>query len=250
MTANRTLLPAVLRRSIILGFILVVAAGILPAQSFQADSESYNFYPTLTLVEGNPVWDFKTNLSRKALWGGSIDVVFRLFEDYPAWEPGVQIEFLSLGGRNDTWNGVEVTTSSALIRVNLMSRIRPMKSGMFDPFIDIVYGIDINSTNTSYEIVDRATFYDKFFYGAEDQTEKVDVRNFNDYTPNVGVGIGMVINRLVTLQVQYNYCPKVEFIDAQDVSVVNNTVMYGRSSSSIQMITVRLGVSLEKIFIP
>ena len=231
-------------------------SSIACAQEFDGDStntdewNTYSFYPTISLAEGNPMGEFKSSLSRKALWGGTIDIVFRAFDNLPAWEPGGSVEFLSLGQRKDSWNGIEVTTSSALVRLNLMSRIRPLKVGMFNPFIEITYGLDINSTSSSYEIVDRATFVDNVLFGNEDRVEQVDVHNFNDYSPNVGIGLGMVFNRLVTVQFQYNYCPTVDFIDTQNVMVAGNTIEYGRSTSSIEMFVVKIGVSLEKFFLP
>ena len=248
------MIKKIMKRYVRIWFSVVFILCTASAQEFESPDttwlNTFNFYPSITLTEGNPIGEFKNSLSRKALWGGTIDVVFRAFDNLPAWEPGGSLEFLSLGQRKDSWNGIEVTTSSALIRLNLMSRIRPLKEGMFNPFFEFTYGIDINSTSTSYEIVDRATFADKFFFGDQDKVENVDVHSFNDYSPNVGIGLGMVIDRLVTVQIQYNYCPTVDFIDAQNVTVVNDTVEYGRSTSSIEMFVVKIGVSLEKFFLP
>jgi hypothetical protein len=58
-----------------------------------------------------------------------------------------------------------------------------------------------------------------------------------------------MINKTLVMQVRYNYSPEVVFINKEDVTVVDNQVSHKTSASALEMITVTVGLSLEKFLV-
>ncbi len=208
-----------------------------------------NFYPTINLFIGNPVQEFWSNYSKQNLWGFNIDGVITPFKKAQFFETGVQIEILPSSNRNDTWQGIEVNSSSTISRFNAISRFRVAKQSKISPYIELGYGLNITSTQTSYEIVDEATFLEVFLWEAEDVTETVKVKDFHDYGHNLYAGVGLNLYNWINLQVKYNYSPTIEFVQKDGIKVEDSSINYETTSSKIQMLVITVGISFDKLFV-
>jgi hypothetical protein len=232
--------------------LLLFLLGIALFSSSPAQENEFNnplrFYPTVNLLIGNPVQDFWENYSKQRLWGFNFDLVFNLAQTARWWQPGLQFDIYPFGNKKGTWNGIEVTTSGAFVKANIINRLRFLSESKVSPFVELGYGIHLSSTTTSYEIVDEATFFEEFFLNEEDEYETVNAKEFFDASHNFAVGAGLVFNRVITFQVKYNVTPTLTYVQKDDVKVSGNLIDYETTDSKMQMIVVSIGFTLEKGF--
>jgi hypothetical protein len=205
-------------------------------------------YFTISPAIAKSVGEFATNLNKKILWSFNFDVVFRPFKKVRFWEPGVQFDFNFLRNRKDRWNGIELKTQGLIAKINLINRIRPFKGQRIEPFLDLTYGLNISTTSTDYEVVDKATFVESFFFDIEDEIETVSVKSFTDASYVIGLGAGIIIKELYMIQLRYNYSPEIEFINRENVVInADGSVGYTPSKSKMETLNLSVGITFEKL---
>ena len=222
-----------------------------PGFSQEEESEFENskqFYPTINLLVANPVQEFWANYSKQRLWGFNFDLVYSAVKSAMFWQPGFQLEYYPIGTQKATWHGLEVETSGAFTKINLISRFRFLNFSKLSPYIELGYGLHLSSTTTTYEIVDEATFFEEVVFDKEDYTETVKAKEFYDATHNFSVGAGICFNRLITFQIKYNVTPLFKFVEKDDVTVTQTSIDYKITESKMLMFVVSVGFSLEKMF--
>ena len=205
------------------------------------------YYPSVSLLEGNPYGEFRKKFPQKGMFGFTIDAVLVPYPQQSFWEPGFQVEAFLLSNKDDMWKGIEVKTSRAFFKLNFINRIKPLAPATVDPFFEFGYGVNISSTSTQYEIVDKATFAEEFFLGEEDNIETVNVKDFADAQHNISIGVGAIIAQHITVQLKYSYSPEIEFIEAKNIFVVNDRIEYKPSRSTMELITFSVGWSFDKM---
>ena len=215
-------------------------------ESMQQETERKIFYPTVNVITALPMNDFRNEINRKMLWGFNADGVFIPFKNAPFYQPGFQLEFLFHGKSKDNWNGIDVKTQSMFMNINLVNRIRLFGNSAVSPFIEGAFGMKLSTANTTYDVVDKATFYEKFFLNEEDQVETHSVNQSYDLVYDMSLGVGFVINGYFTLQVKYNYSPLIKFVKKENIVVENNTITYNPSYAEVNAIVISLGISFEK----
>ena len=57
----------------------------------------------------------------------------------------------------------------------------------------------------------------------------------------------MVVNRLLVVKVKYDRSPEIEFVPKNGIAVVNDQILYESKKSKMQIISLSLGFSLEKL---
>lgn len=217
---------------------------------FEVEEKNENklhFYPTINLLIGNPVQEFWANYSKQRLWGGNLDIVCAPFKKARFIEPGIQFEIYPSANLKDTWDGIEVETSSFFVRFNAMTRLRINRSSNLAPYLEFGYGLNLSSTTTSYEIVDKASFWGSLL-GEEDEYEEVTLNDFEDYSQNFYAGVGLNLYRWITLQVKYNYSPLISYVQKDDIYVSDSEVKYDITKSKMQMVVISIGINFEKAF--
>ncbi|HBH47409.1 MAG TPA: hypothetical protein DDX98_02135 [Bacteroidales bacterium] len=232
-------------------FLCIILLGFTGLQA-QNEDDGYlpetPMYLTANLLIGNPVQEFWATYSKQRLWGFNIDFVFAPVEDAAWWQPGIQFEMYPFGSQKNNWSGLEVETSGAFTKFNIVSRFRALPTHRISPYIELGYGLHLSSTTTKYEIVDEATFWEEVFFDEQDEVETVTAKEFYDGTQNFSVGAGIVFNRLITFQVKYNVTPKFRYVDRDDVNITQTSIDYKTTESKMQMLVVSIGFSLEKMF--
>lgn len=203
-------------------------------------------YASVGLDTSIPFGELGEKMTKKVLWGLEIDGFLAPFKNSPSVETGLQIAMVFPSERKDEWNGLELKTSSTLVCFNLAGRFRPSKGNFVEPVFDVGGGLSYSSTTSSYEIVDRATFLEKFLLNEQDYVETHNVKEFGQSSWNIGFGAGVIINKTFVAQVRYNYSPEVVFINKEDVTIVDNQVSYKTSTSALEMITITIGLSVER----
>ena len=238
-----------MKKLLFLAFVLVFGYQLSKAQEYTEESSESGVvvHPTVNLLIGNPVQDFWETYSKQRLWGFDIGVVFPLNKS-PWFQPGVLFEVYPFGTDKATYKGIEVKTSGAFIKGNMVGRFRFLNEQNISPFIELGYGFNLSSTSTTYEIVDEATFFEEFFLDEEDVSETVTVKDHTHGAHNFNAGAGIVFNRLITFQVKYNLTSVMRYVERDDVKVTDNSVTYRISESPMQMIVVSVGFSLERAF--
>lgn len=230
-------------------FFIVFGVNTKAQDENAAFENKLNFYPTINLVIGNPVQDFWSNYSKQALWGFNIDGVIAPFDNARFFEPGVQLEVFPTASSKNTWQGVEVSTNSSFVRLNAITRMKFARKSKITPIIELGYGINLSSAQTSYEIVDKASFFDKVFFDASDEVETKQVKNFNDAGHNFYAAAGFSLYNWLNIQVKYNYSPTIDFVQKEGIKVTDSNINYETTSSKMQMVIVSVGISLEKLLV-
>jgi len=228
-------------KKIIVCLVLFLFIFQYTVSSQENTAEEKNIYATLNALAGIAVQDYKENSSKDVLMGVSFDVTTVPFKKFRPWELGGQFEFLHAGTKKDEWSGLELKSKSMFYKLNLINRIRPIKKGPVDPFIELAYGVNMSYTKSSYEIVDETTFLEEFLLNAEDVGETETVKKQTGFSQNFAFGVGAVIKHFV-FQVKYNYCPNIKHVKKEDIHVVDDEIVYDSSKSKLQLVTVCLEV--------
>jgi hypothetical protein len=163
--------------AILLGNLLAVGAACQPIG-----------YAQIGVDTSIPFGELREKMTRKVLWGLEIDGFLSPFKRSPTIETGLQIAMVFPSERKDEWNGLELKTASALVCFNMVGRFRPSNEQFLKPFFDVAAGLSYSSTTSSYEIVDRATFLEKFLLNEQDYVETHSVKEFNHSSWNIGFG--------------------------------------------------------------
>ena len=204
-------------------------------------------YPSINLLIAAPTAEFKDAIEKSTLWGFNIDAALKPFKDAEFIQPGAQIELLFPTSKKDKWYGTQTSTTGVLINTNLFLRFKFLEKSMFSPFIEGAYGLKISSTSTTFEIVDKKTFLEKFLLNEQDEVKTESLYEHHDSRRNFSLGAGCVINRIFSLQVKYNFGPDIEFIKKEDIVVNNYEVGYDPTSSPYRAIVIALGFSFQSV---
>lgn len=228
-------------------FMIILACCCLYNTGMAQDEErnKLGFYPTVSFLSGFPAGTFKSDFDRDVLFGFNFDGVIAPVKKMPFWQPGAQVEFLLTGNEKDSWKGIQVETGGAFIKLNLINRIRPSHTGKIDPFFEFAYGLSISSTTTNYEIYDEATFWEEFLLGQDDEFVTVELKDYTDTAPNMGIGIGAFIHNLVVVQVKYNLSPEIGFVRKENIVVVNDHIDYKPTKADMHTISLSIGISFR-----
>ena len=148
----------------------------------------------------------------------------------------------------DNWKGIEINSTGAFFKLNLVNRFRIYKRGIIDPFVEMVFGFNWSSTSTTYQIVDEATFFEEFFLGLDDEVQIVSVKEHEDVTMNMGIGAGVFIADIGMVTLKFNYSPEIEYVTKENIIVNNDELTYLPSSTRITTVSLAIGVSMEKLF--
>lgn len=221
---------------------------LLTAQLFCQEQEDKKIYLAVNLHTGLPMYEFKTNYDKKVFWMVSMDLFFRPFQKKNIWEPGLQFEgVLTEKTKYNNWNGLNISTSSSFIRLNQLNRFRLSNSGNFTPFIETSTGLQFSITQSSYKIVNEASFIEKFLFNAEDEIEQNVVQDYISTSLNTAFGIGFLYKKLLTFQIKYNFSPSIEYITNDNIMVNEGNIEYIPRKSELHMFVICLGISLETI---
>jgi len=194
------------------------------------------------------VGEFKDAYDKDLLFGFNFDAAFIPFKNLKAWQLGGQFEIYFAGKRTDNWSGLDVTTQSNFIKLNIINRLQPYKDMPLKPFIELAYGLNTNMTATTYEVVDEASFLEEFLFNAEDIVETETAKERYDFNHNFAIGAGIVINNIIAIQLKYNYVPEIEFVRRDGVKFnSNNEIVYEYNKSTINLITISLGFTFNTL---
>ena len=191
---------------------------------------------------GIPMKDFK-NYS-KVQGGGGLEIGLGFKGEKRSLSGGLTLLALTTGSKKDTYQGVEVKTSSGLFLVGPMMRWAPVVPWRVVPFISAAVGPGISSTSTSSEIVDKATFLEQFF-GMQDS----DITSTTYHKDSGGVGAGyslsagVLIKPAFILTFSYFSINNVKYVNKDDVAVNNGELVYKSNVIPVQMFNISLGVS-------
>lgn len=212
-----------------------------------AERNRLGFYPTISFLTSFPAGTFKADFDRDVLLGFNVDGVITPVKKNHFWQPGAQIELLLTSNKKDAWKGIEVETGSAFFKFNLINRIRPSYTGRIDPFFEVAYGLNVSSTTTNYEIVDEATFWEEFLLGQEDEIQTVQIKEHNDISSNFAIGIGAFIKNLLMVQLKYNVSPNIEFVNKENIVIINDSVQYQPVKSNMHTISLSVGINFGSL---
>jgi len=204
-------------------------------------AEESKIYIALNGLVGITVFDYKKNSSKDILMGINFDVTTVPFKKFRTWELGGQFEYLHAGNKKDEWKGLELKSKSSFYKLNIINRLRPLKKGSFNPFIELAYGVNMSYTKSSYQIVDETTFLEEFLLNAEDVGETESVKRHYGFSQNIAFGVGAVIKHFI-FQVKYNFCPNINHVKKEDIYVVNDEIVYDTGKSKLQLVIVCLGI--------
>jgi len=220
-------------------FSLVFLNIVIPQDNTEKEK---NIFLTLNGLISIPIQEYKNDLSKDVFFGFSTDVTTVPFNNIQFWEMGGQFEFIHAGKKKDEWKGLELKSKSQFYRLNFINRIRPVRRGPVDPFIELAYGVNMSYTNSSYEIVDEVTFLEQFLFNAEDVSEtKVEKEKYG-FSQNINVGIGAIFGNIFVVQVKYNYCPNIQHVKKEDIYIEDDEIMYETCNLNMQLLTVSLGL--------
>lgn len=200
---------------------------------------------SINFVTGITRDEFKENYDKSALLGFNFDVVFIPFKNAKAWKPGGQFEIFFGGQQKDQWSGIQLTSQSAFLKLNFINRFQPPRPMVVKPFLELAYGFNLNTTSSSYEVVDKASFWERFLLNAEDLVETKTAKEYSDITHNLAIGAGIIIKNFLVLQVKYNYVPEIEYVKADGITVVDNRIVYDFAKSDMKLITIGLGITFN-----
>jgi len=220
-----------------------------PARSQEEkESNRIGFDLTIGLLAGLPQGQFAREYPSSSLWGLNIEATVSPFGKHHWWKTGVQLEGYNTGTKKDDWQGVELTTESSIAKVNFLNRVRLAHSGIVDPFLEFGIGLNISTTTSGYLIYDEATFLEQLFFNKEGGYSREEVKSFSNVTSNIGFGFGVMVKRLLVMKVKYDRSPQIEFVPKNGIAVVNDQILYESKKSKMQIISLSLGFSLEKLF--
>jgi len=211
--------------------------------TWQKPTGYLTFSPAISRLLG----EFSDTMNKKFIWGFNMEVAFPVSKKNPFWDMGFQLEMFFPSNKKDMWDGIELKTNTMFTKINLLNRIRPFRGLRVEPYFDLTLGLNISSTETSYEVVDKATFLEKFLFDNEDEVETVSLKKFNDTSYSLGLGSGVIINKTFIIQVRYNYSPETEFVKRKGVIVNSDgSVDYSPSKSKMEAFTISVGFTLER----
>lgn len=200
---------------------------------------------SVNFVMGFPKNEFKTNYDKKLLPGLNLDLTVTPASKVPFWKLGAQLEALFGGQEKNDWNGLELSSSTNFISINVINRLLPQKPMAVKPFIELAIGLNLSYTSSTYEIYDKATFWEKFFLGEEDQVETITVKDHDDMDKNFTIGAGVIIQNMACLELKFNYIPEVVYVSPGGISVQDNQVIYDYSTSPVKLISLCLGITFN-----
>jgi len=180
--------------------------------------EKFGIDFSANFVVGFPQNEFKTNYDRKILPGLNLDFTFTPARKASYWKTGAQMEVLFGGQEKNDWSGLELRSSTAFMSINSVNRFLPQESMTIKPFVEFGLGLNFSFTSSTYEIYDKASFWEKFLLGEEDQVETITVKDHNDMDLNLSFGIGAIIKDIACVQVKYNYIPEVVYVSPGGIS--------------------------------
>ncbi len=205
----------------------------------------YGVDVSVNFISALPQAEFKTNFDKMMLPGVNFDAALTPSKNAPLWKAGAQLEVLFGGSKKNDWNGLRLRSSTDFISINFINRFLPEKSMTVKPFLELALGFNMSYTSSTYEIYDKATFWEKFLFGEEDQVENITVKEHNDTDKNLSIGAGIIVKNTFMLQVKYNYIPEVVYVSPGAITIENNEINYEYNTSPVKLISVSLGLTFN-----
>ncbi len=236
---------------ILLCACLTVAPTLLLAQDETEEEAKESFWGrsgidfSTSFVMGIPQSDFYDNMDQRILPGFNFDLAFSPSRNAQFWKIGAQFEALFSKRENTDWDGIEIRTNSSFMSVNIINRLLPTHPMAVKPFAEFAIGLNLNYTSSTYDLYDKASFWEVLLLGAEDETTTISLNDHNDVDKNFAAGAGVIIKNVVVLQVKYNYVPHEVYVNPENISFHNETIEYDYKSSPVHMISVSLGFTFN-----
>lgn len=170
--------------------------------------------------------------------------------DHPAslLETGLHFGLVSIGSKIDKVDGLEITTSSEMIDLSYIIGFKIPITRSFKLRPNFAIGINFATTSSSYEIVDEATFFERFTgFQEEDLVQEVQVNNFNDNDGIYGFGFGVIYKEIFFVDFRVLRGGIIRFVDKKSIYVEDSEILYAPQESSVNFFTVGLGFSLIKL---
>jgi len=240
----KTLFFCVMKAMIVVSYLLLCFC--IPSIAQEKDKR-LTFYPTLSLVGGFPTGIFKTHFDKNMMAGFNIGGFISPIHAEHFWQPGLQFEILFTSTDNDKWNGLDVQTSTAFVRLNLMNRFRASFTDKIDPFFDLAFGINLSSTTTSYDIVDEKSFWEAFLLNQDDDIQNIQLQEFNNSAINASFGIGVFYRRLLIVQMKYSVSPEIAYVNKDDIIISAEEVNYAPTKSKMHMMLLCIGINVGEL---
>lgn len=218
----------------------------LPYPRLEREME-YDLDVALNYLSGLPLGEFKSSMQWNYFPGANLEILFKPAKKVNYWKAGAQLEYLYAGYQSNDYYGLNLKSNSGFVGINFLNRFLPSKSMVLKPYFEFAYGMNINYTNSKYDIVDRATFFERFFSNTEgeDPVEKYTVKKHTAINQNFVIGAGTIIKNRVSLGARYNYVPSVKYVSTRGIVVQNDTVEYQYNKTPVRMITITLGIILS-----
>lgn len=189
--------------------------------------------------------EFRETYQKDLLFGFNFEATFIPFKKIKFWNLGGQFEAFINAKNKDDYHGVELITQNVFLRLNMVNKIQPYRDMKVKPFFVIDYGFNVSSTSSSYEIVDEASFLEKFLLNEEDVVVNETVMKHSDFNYNISLGVGLVFNELLSISCKYNYVPETTYVKKDGVYIDNGELKYKYSASAIKLLVVGIGISVS-----
>lgn len=196
-------------------------------------------------VMGIPQGEFRDNIHQDILPGFNLDLAFSPSKNAQFWKVGAQFEALFSKRQNTDWDGIDIHTSTNFLAINFITRLQPTRPMAIKPFAELAVGLNLSYTSSSYEIYDDVSFWEQFLLGREDESETIKLNDHNDVDKNFTIGAGIIIKRLVVLQLKYNYVPHVVYVNPASVSFVDEVIEYDYSNTRVGMLSLSIGLTFN-----
>lgn len=160
-----------------------------------------------------------------------------------AFSAGAEISALFSSPKRDYFKGIDINTESILINVQPFLRWTPKKQHAVRPFVDVSAGLTAVATQTTSEIIDRATFLEEILFGSATQVVTVSHEEQSAVSFSYGAGMGFVIAKWFMVGVRYQNVTRINYVDKNGVHVDKGRIVYEEKRIPLDMVMVTVGIT-------
>jgi hypothetical protein len=160
-----------------------------------------------------------------------------------AFSAGAEISALFSSPKKDYFKGIGVNTESILINLQPFLRWTPKKQHTVRPFLDVSAGLTAVATQTTSEIIDRATFLEEILFGSDTQVVTVTHEEQSAVSFSYSAGMGFVIANWFMIGVRYQNVNRIKYVDKNAVYIDKSQIVYEEKRIPLDMFTITVGIT-------